>query len=89
MVVSSGVKVNLNGITTHTTGVLTLGGTEHLSSSWGATGSGAVNTTNTYFTGSGRITINGTAPGSAIDSNYASYSNAIGDLGATVGEYTE
>ena len=85
--VSTGVLINLNAITTHTTGTLTLGGVGPLLSSWGANGSGAANTNNTYFTGSGRITVNGTPPYPAIDNNFASYTN--GNFGTVANSYGE
>jgi len=88
LIVGTGVVIKLNAITTHTAGTLTLGGVGPLLSSWGANGSGATNTNNTYFTGSGRITVNGTPPYPAIDNNFASYSNSTGNVFASVGEYT-
>jgi hypothetical protein len=87
LIVASGSVVKLNGITTHTAGTLVLGGVGPLLSSWGASASGATNTNNTYFTGSGRITVNGTPPYPAIDSNYASYTN--GNFGTVADSYGE
>nr|WP_315152292.1 T9SS sorting signal type C domain-containing protein [uncultured Flavobacterium sp.] len=87
LIVATGVVVNLNGITTHTAGSLTLGGIGPLLSSWGANGSGAANTSNVYFTGSGRITVNGTPPYPAIDNNFASYTN--GNFGTVADSYGE
>ena len=87
LIVGTGVVINLNAITTHTAGTLTLGGVGPLLSSWGANGSGATNTNNTYFTGSGRITVNGTPPYPAIDNNFASYTN--GNFGTVANSYGE
>jgi len=87
LIVGTGVVINLNAITTHTAGTLTLGGIGPLLSSWGANGSGAANTSNIYFTGSGRITVNGTPPYPAIDNNFASYTN--GNFGTVADSYGE
>ncbi|MFH7015977.1 T9SS sorting signal type C domain-containing protein [Flavobacterium sp. FlaQc-47] len=87
LVVNSGAVINLNTITTHTAGTLTLNGSGPLSSTWGASGSGAANTNDTYFTGSGRITINGTPAYPAIDKNFASYAKGI--YGKVANSYAE
>lgn len=87
LIVSSGAVINLNGITTHTAGTLTLNGSGPLTSTWGASGSGAANTNDTYFTGTGRITINGTPAYPAIDKNYASYTKGV--YGKIANSYAE
>jgi len=87
LIVNSGAVINLNTITTHTAGTLTLNGSGPLTSTWGASGSGAANTNDTYFTGSGRITINGTPSYPAIDKNYASYTK--GAYGKVANSYAE
>ncbi|WP_394775696.1 T9SS sorting signal type C domain-containing protein [Flavobacterium sp.] len=87
LIVNSGAIINLNAITTHTAGTLTLNGSGPLTSTWGASGSGAANTNDTYFTGSGRITINGTPAYPAIDKNFASYSNGV--YGKVANSYAE
>ena len=66
----SGVLANLGGFT-HTAGTLVLGGAGPLLSSWGSTTSGATNTTNDYFTGTGRINVS-SAPYPAICLLYTS-----------------
>ncbi|MDR7212677.1 discoidin domain-containing protein, partial [Flavobacterium piscis] len=83
----SGVLANLGGFT-HTAGTLVLGGAGPLLNSWGSTTSGATNTTNAYFTGTGRINVS-SAPYPAIDNNYASYSNGVsGQVAGTSHEYS-
>ncbi|EJL59782.1 Galactose binding lectin domain-containing protein, partial [Flavobacterium sp. CF136] len=83
----SGVLANLGGFT-HTAGTLVLGGAGPLLSSWGSTTSGATNTTNDYFTGTGRINVS-SAPYPAIDNNYASYTSGVtGQVAGTQGEYS-
>ncbi|MEO8238007.1 MAG: T9SS sorting signal type C domain-containing protein [Flavobacterium sp.] len=82
----SGTLANLGGFT-HTAGTLVLGGAGPLLSSWGSTASGATNTTNDYFTGTGRINVS-SAPYPAIDNNYASYTSGVtGQVAGTQGEY--
>ncbi|MEO7976142.1 T9SS sorting signal type C domain-containing protein [Flavobacterium sp.] len=85
----SGPLANLGGFT-HTAGTLVLGGAGPLLNSWGSTASGAVNTTNDYFTGTGIINVSG-APYPAIDNNYASYSGSgvSGQVAGTSGEYAD
>lgn len=87
LILNAGAVLNLNGITTHTTGTLTLNGAGPLLSSWGAPNSGAVNTDSTYFTGSGRITVQSPAPYPAIGNNFASYSKGV--YGKTADSYLE
>jgi hypothetical protein len=84
----TGVKADLGNFQ-HTAVVLTLGGAGPLTSTWGSTASSpvAVNTTNDYFIGQGRIHVSG-APYPAIDNNYASYSNGnSGQVNGSSGEY--
>lgn len=87
LIVNSGAVIFLNGITTHTAGTLTLNGSGPLTSTWGASGSGAANTNDTYFNGLGRITINGTPPYPAIDKNFASYTKGV--YGKVANSYLE
>ncbi|WP_264565882.1 T9SS sorting signal type C domain-containing protein [Flavobacterium sp. N3904] len=81
-----GPLANLGGFT-HTAGTLVLGGAGPLLNSWGSTSSGAANTTNDYFTGTGIINVS-SAPYPAIDNNYASYSSGVsGQVAGSSGEY--
>ena len=83
----SGALANLGGFI-HTAGTLVLGGAGPLLNSWGSTTSGATNTTNDYFTGTGRINVS-SAPYPAIDNNYASYTSGVtGQVAGTQGEYS-
>jgi hypothetical protein len=83
---TAGTLANLSGFT-NTAGTLVLGGAGPLLSSWGSTTSGATNTTNDYFTGTGRINVS-SAPYPAIDNNYASYTSGVtGQVAGTQGEY--
>ncbi|MCD0464570.1 T9SS sorting signal type C domain-containing protein [Flavobacterium sp. ENC] len=78
--VASGVKLDLSGNNGHTARVLILGGVGPLINSWGAQGSGATNTTDTYFTNTsyGRIIVSGSGTfDPVIDSNYASYTKGV------------
>ncbi|MRX42041.1 hypothetical protein GJU43_22420, partial [Flavobacterium sp. LC2016-23] len=78
--VASGVQLDLSGNNNHTARVLILGGVGPLISTWGAQGSGAANTTNTFFTTNlyGRIIVSGTGTyDPVIDSNYASYTKGV------------
>jgi hypothetical protein len=84
----AGVLADL-GTYTHSAGTLVLGGAGPLLSSWGSTTSGAVNTTNDYFSNTGRINVNLAAPYPAIDNNYATYTNGnSGQVAGTSGEYS-
>lgn len=75
----------------HTTAMLTLGGAGPLTSTWGSTASNpvATNTTNTYFSNSGRIRVTGSVTSDPpIDNNYATYSNGnSGQVFGSSGEY--
>ncbi|MDD2673678.1 MAG: T9SS sorting signal type C domain-containing protein [Flavobacterium sp.] len=83
--IGTGVQANLNAITTHTTGALLLNVANQVGGTWGTTTSGATSTNNTFFSGTGRITVPNNA---IIDNNFASYSNSTADVFASVGEYT-
>ncbi|OOG72245.1 S-layer family protein, partial [Flavobacterium sp. A45] len=83
MSVSSGVVVSLNGITTHTAATLLLNGVNQIGGTWGATGSGATNFNNIFFTGTGRVAV---PNNSVIDNDFASY-GTTGDVAGTIGEY--
>jgi hypothetical protein len=54
--INSGVNVNFNGLITHTTNRLYLGGYVQINGTWGSGASGATNINDTYFTGTGYIT---------------------------------
>ncbi|WP_158286364.1 beta strand repeat-containing protein, partial [Flavobacterium circumlabens] len=78
--VAKGIQLDLSGNNNHTARVLILGGVGPLISSWGAQGSGAANTTNTFFTTTlyGRIIVSGSGTfDPVIDSNYASYTKGV------------
>ena len=64
---SSGVVANLTG-TANTANALYLGGTQYPSGTWGATGSGASHINNTYFSGTGYVTI--TTAGGCTDGTW-------------------
>jgi hypothetical protein len=82
----SGPLADLGGFI-HTAGTLVLGGAGPLLSSWGSTASGAANTTNDYFTGTGKINVS-SAPYPAIDNNYATYASGVsGQVAGSSGEY--
>ncbi|RUT69735.1 hypothetical protein D0817_14020 [Flavobacterium cupreum] len=85
--VAKGVQLDLSANNNHTARVLILGGIGPLISTWGAQGSGAANTTDTYFTNTnyGRIIVSGSGTfDPVIDSNYASYTKGVsGKLNAS------
>ncbi len=55
--IDSPVQVNLNGITTHTAQTITLSGVGSAAGTWGSSTSGATNQSDTYFSGTGIITV--------------------------------
>lgn len=55
--VASGAVMDLNYSGTDTVDELTLGGFGQVAGTWGATGSGAANISDTYFTGTGTLTV--------------------------------
>ncbi|MGL2992754.1 T9SS sorting signal type C domain-containing protein [Flavobacterium sp. TSSA_36] len=81
--IATGVQLNLNAITTHTTGALLLNGANQVGGTWGTSTSGAINPNDTFFTANGRITV---PNNSAIDNDFASY-GTTGDVAGTIGEY--
>ncbi|MBP4141015.1 T9SS sorting signal type C domain-containing protein [Flavobacterium sp. P4023] len=89
LAIQTGVSANL-GAFTHPAKILTLGGAGPLADTWGSTTSNpiAVNTNDTFFAQvTGKINVNGSAPGTAIDNNFASYSNGnTGQIAGSNGE---
>ncbi len=82
--VSSGAVVKLGSGVNETVGRLYLGGVLQAAGTWGATGSGAANLNDTYFTGSGMITVSeGTPPGVTVTLPSLSVTE-----GGAVGTYT-
>ena len=74
--VSSGAVLDLNYSGTDVIDELTLGGAAVTPGIWGATGSGAPNIDDTYFTGSGTLTVNG------VTGTYGTWAAANGLFGA-------
>ena len=62
MILATGAVLNLNFTGTDTIDELFLGGLQVASGTWGATGSGATNIDDTYFTGTGTLTVGVAGP---------------------------
>jgi len=60
-VITTGSVANPNGFM-HTANTLTLGGAGQSGGTWGATGSGATNINNTFFSGTGLVTVSTSLP---------------------------
>lgn len=57
LTINSGASLDLNAITTHTSNGLILNGVTQVVGTWGTSASGATNTNDVFFAGTGRITV--------------------------------
>jgi autotransporter-associated beta strand protein len=66
VLLASGSQMNLNFVGTDTINALYLGGVGQAAGTWGATGSGAANINDTYFTGTGVLLVSVPEPSSCL-----------------------
>jgi autotransporter-associated beta strand protein len=74
LVINTGGKVNPSG-TTETVATLFFGAEQQIAGTWGATGSGATNINDTYFTGTGVVSV---ATGPTLANTYSTWATTNG-----------